>query len=276
MAKAEGSPLPDDNGGFGGVTVRVARDDAMLAGDERPVERLVSVCSADDFSSTAPLDAAVRIGVGLNAVGLFAYASIPALLGMIARVLHPGLPNHELALPMLFMHDLPFWVGALGLAAVFSAEVSAADAILFMLATSLSQDLYKRFVNPAATDGQVLRVARAASLAGGVLGVVVALLSKTIVDALSIFYTLLGVSLFVPVVAGLFMRRVRALDALAAIAGGVVAVVAAQVWNGGRPIGIFTPAMCGLAAAVTAFGIAALFTERPSSTRPATAGSYGE
>ena len=221
-------------------------------------------------------DAAVRVGVGLNAAGLFAYALIPALLGMIAHVLHPGLPNHELALPMLFMHDLPFWAGALGLAAVFSAEVSAADAILFMLATSLSQDLYKRFVNPAATDGQVLKVARAASLAGGVLGVVVALLSKTIVDALSIFYTLLGVSLFVPVVAGLFMRRVRALDALAAIGGGVVAVVAAQVWNGGKPIGIFTPAMCGLAAAVIAFGVAALFTERPSSTRPATAGGYGE
>ena len=36
-------------------------------------------------------------------------------------------------------------------------------------------------------------------------------MSKTIVDALSVFYTLLGVSLFVPVVAGLFMRRARAL-----------------------------------------------------------------
>ena len=30
---------------------------------------------------------------------------------MFAHVLHPGLPNRELALPMLFMHDLPFWVG---------------------------------------------------------------------------------------------------------------------------------------------------------------------
>ncbi len=216
-------------------------------------------------------DRTVRIGVGLNAAGLFAYALIPTLLGMIAHVRHPGLPNHELALPMLFMHDLPFWVGALGLAAVFSAEVSAADAILFMLATSLSQDLYKRFVNPAATDRQVLTVARAASVSGSLLAILVAFLSKTIVDALSIFYTLLGVSLFVPIVAGLFMRRVRAFDALAAIAGGVVAVVVAQVWNGGRPIGIFTPAMCGLGAAALAFAAATLLTDRPSSTRPATA-----
>jgi SSS family solute:Na+ symporter len=218
-------------------------------------------------------DRAVRTGVGLNAAALFAYALMPTLLGMIAHALHPRLPDRELALPMLFMHDLPFWVGALGLAAVFSAEVSAADAILFMLATSLSQDLYKRFVNPAATDRQVLTVARGASVAGGVLAILVAVLSKSIVDALSIFYTLLGVSLFVPIVAGLFMRRVRAFDALAAIAGGVATVVAAQVWNGGKPIGVFTPAMCGLGAAVVAFVAAALLTGRPSSPTPATANS---
>ena len=45
---------------------------------------------------------------------------------------------------MLLMHGVPAVVGAIGLAAVFSAEISAADAVLFMLTTSLSQDLYKR------------------------------------------------------------------------------------------------------------------------------------
>jgi SSS family solute:Na+ symporter len=203
-------------------------------------------------------DRTVRIGVGLNAVALLIYAAMPVLLGMSARVLHPDLPARELALPYLFMHDLPFWVGALGLAAVFSAEVSAADAVLFMLATSLSQDLYKRFVNPAADDRTVLRVARTASVCGGAAAVLVALLSKTIVDALSLFYVLVGVSLFVPVLAGLWSRRARASDALAAIAGGVVTAVAAQLWNGGQPIGAFTPAMCGLAAAALAFVAAAM------------------
>jgi solute:Na+ symporter, SSS family len=198
-------------------------------------------------------DRAVVAGVGANALVLFAYAAVPAVLGMIALVRHPGLSAIDLALPTLFVQDLPFWVGALGLAAIFSAEVSAADAVIFMLATSLSQDLYKRFVNPAASDRQVLRVARVASVLGGLLGVAVAFLSKTIVDALTVFYTLLGVSLFVPVIAGLYMKRARSLDALAAIAGGVVIVAALQVWNGGKSIGVFTPAMCGLIAAAAAF-----------------------
>src|SRR6185312_13786250 len=116
-------------------------------------------------------DRTVQIGVGLNAAALLAFAFVPPLLGLAAHALHPELANRELALPELLTHDVPFWVGALGLAAVFSAEVSAGDAILFMLATSLSKDLYKRLVNPAATDQQVLTVARLASVVGGALAV---------------------------------------------------------------------------------------------------------
>ena len=110
-------------------------------------------------------DRAVRIGVGLNALGLFAFAIVPALLGMVARSQFPSLGAADAALPMILVHTLPPAVGAIGLAAVFSAEVSASDAVLFMLTTSLSQDLYKRFVNPAATDAGVLRVARLTAVA---------------------------------------------------------------------------------------------------------------
>ena len=99
-------------------------------------------------------DRAVRLGVGLNALGLALYAGVPALMGIIARVQFPQLASAQLALPTLLMYGVPAAVGALGLAAVFSAELSAADAVLFMLTTSLSQDFYKRFVNPAADDGR--------------------------------------------------------------------------------------------------------------------------
>lgn len=218
-------------------------------------------------------DRAVRVGVGLNAVCLLLYALVPVLLGMAARVLHPGLPNadRELALPLLFMQDLPFWIGALGLAAVFSAEVSAADAVLFMLATSLSQDLYKRFVSPGASDRQVLTVARGASIVGAVAAVMIAMLSKSVVDALAFFYTLLGVSLFVPVVAGLYLRRPKPLDALAAIAGGIVTAGAVRLWSGSNnPVGGLTPAMWGLAVAAVAFAlVAAAFSRQDVRMREA-------
>ncbi len=212
-------------------------------------------------------DRAVRIGVGANAVVLLLFAFAPTLLGMAARVLHPGLTNHELALPTLLMADLPPLIGSLGLAALFSAEVSSADAILFMLATSLSQDLYHRFVNPGASDRQVLAVARGAAVGGGAVGVALAIVSPTVIGALSIFYTLLGVSLFVPVIVGLYSRRPGVAEALAAIAAGVVIVVALQLWTDGRGSGALTPALVGIAGAAIAFAIVGAVRRRSHFSR---------
>jgi SSS family solute:Na+ symporter len=201
-------------------------------------------------------DRTVRLGVGANALGLLLYAPVPPLLGIIARARFPSLANGELALPMVLMYGVPTAIGSLGLAAVFSAEMSAADAVLFMLTTSLSQDLYKRFVNPEANDRRVLAVTRGAAIASGMLGVALAIVSPTIIGVLSIFYTLLGVSLFVPIVAGLYLRRSSTTEALAAIAAGVVVMLAAQLATDGRGFGRITPAMVGLAAAVVGFAVA--------------------
>ena len=60
--------------------------------------------------------------------------------------------------------------GALALAAVFSAEASAADAVLFMLATSGSRDLYRR-LRSSATDVELAsRGARIGRLSAPVSG----------------------------------------------------------------------------------------------------------
>jgi solute:Na+ symporter, SSS family len=217
-------------------------------------------------------DRAVRIGVGANALGLFAYALVPVLLGMVARVKFPTLApaEYELALPLVLMHVVPPVVGAIGLAAVFSAEVSAADAVLFMLTTSLSQDLYKRFVNPAASDAQVLRVTRLTAIVAGALGIGVALMAASIIDALGIFYTLMSVSLFVPIVAGLYSGRAGTPEALAAIGSGISVVMAVQLLYGAAGLHGWTPAMAGVAAAIVAFGIAmAVHGRSASPNRPA-------
>ena len=209
-------------------------------------------------------DRAVQLGVGLNGVALLVFAAAPALLGMIARAVAPDLPEPDLALPTLLLQSLPPLVGALGLAAVFSAEVSSADALLFMLATSLSRDLYHRFVRPGASDAQILRVARWAAVAGGVGSTVWAIGSESIMEPLKIFYTLLGVCLIVPLVGGLYVRRVGTVEALASIGAGVVVVVMVQVSFGVNGVAGFTPAMLGISAALLAtLGAMVLTNKRP-------------
>ncbi|MCL4813388.1 MAG: sodium:solute symporter family protein [Vicinamibacteraceae bacterium] len=198
---------------------------------------------------------AVTWGVAANAAALALFAFFPVLLGMSARVAHPDIASPNLVLPTVLLRELPVWIGALTLAAVFSAEVSTCDAILFMLSTSLSKDLYKRFVKPEATDHELLRMARGAALAGGALGVALATVLPTVIGALSIFYALLGVSLFVPVVVGLLTRRGGQIEALASIGAGTATLLAVHLATGGKGVGLLSPNLAGLAAAALGFGL---------------------
>ena len=198
-------------------------------------------------------DRAVRLGVGLNAAGLLVYAIVPVLLGMIARFRFPNLASPDLALPTILMYGLPASIGTLGLAAVFSAELSAADAALFMITTSMSQDLYKRFVAPRSDEARILLVARITTVVAGAIATAIAIVSPGVIAVLLIFYTILSVSLFVPILGGLYVPRAGTAEALAAIAAGVGAMLFAQLTTGGRGYGILTPALVGFIAATLAF-----------------------
>ena len=204
---------------------------------------------------------AVRWGVGANSLALMIFAFLPVFLGLAARALFPGIERPDLVLPTLLLHGLPVWLGALALAAVFSAEVGACEAILFMLSTSLSQDLYKRIVNPRARPDQVLRVARIAALVGGSVGMLLAIfIVGEIIDALSVFYSIIGAALLVPVVGGLFVRSAVTRDALAAIAAGMTAFLAIRY--GTDRAGWMNPNLWGLVASAIGFGVSNLFSKQ--------------
>ena len=204
---------------------------------------------------------AVRTGVAINAVALLVFAFMPVLFGMIARVVLPGITDANTVLPTVLTRELPPWLGAIALAAVFSTEVDTCDAILFMLSTSASKDLYKRFMNPAASDAQLLRVGRATAVAGGVTGVVLSIFLQTVIGAVTVFYSLLVVTLFVPVIGGLYVRRASSREALAAVATGVLALVVVRFWVAGSYPWV-DPALSGIIASAVAF-FAVLACRRP-------------
>ncbi len=203
---------------------------------------------------------AIRLGLGAAALALMVFAVIPPMIGMIARVYQPELVNMDLALPTVLMEGLPLAIGSLALAAVVSAELSSADAILFMLATSLSKDLYKRFLKPNADDREVLQVARLAAVLGGTLGVLLAIVLESVIAALTIFYSVLVVSLFVPIVMGLYTNRAGLPEAFAAIIGGVLTWVVVRVapWDAAA----WAPIVLGLGASGLMFAAVSLRQRR--------------
>jgi SSS family solute:Na+ symporter len=195
---------------------------------------------------------ALKTGVALNAAALLIFAFIPVLLGMSGRAVLPSIASADLVLPSVLTMLLPAWIGALALAAVFSTEVDTCDAILFMISTSASKDLYKRYLRPEATDRELLRVARGAAVAGGTLGVLLSVYLSTIVSAMTVFYSLLGVCLFVPVLGGLYSRRAGTAEALGSIVAGVATLLVVRFGVAGRHAWL-DPTLTGLAAAAGVF-----------------------
>jgi SSS family solute:Na+ symporter len=213
----------------------------------------------------AKSERALTLGIGLNAMVLMLFAFVPVIFGMAARTAVPHVVSPNDVLPAFLMTALPTWLGALALSAVFSTEVDTCDTILFMLSTSISKDVYKRHVNPSASDAQLLRVARLAAAAGGAAGVVLSLVVGTVLGAVTMFYQVKVVTFFVPIVGGLYVRRMTTRAAAASIAAGLLGLPAAWL--------VITPAfrwadpvLVGLFAACLGAAVASGFPPSPKAS----------
>ena len=201
--------------------------------------------------------AVLRRGVAWNGVALMLFALMPVVIGIVARSLHPALDRPDMALPTVLAENVPTMVGALALAAVFSAEISSADAVLFMLSTSGARDFYQGLLRPRATDADVLRIARWLAVSAAVVGYLLTFVFDSVVSALTVFYSVMVVTLFAPILGGLFLPKAGRRGALAAMMVGVAVLFAVDLTTGGIGYGWASPTFIGLASSTAAYGIAA-------------------
>ena len=201
-------------------------------------------------------DRTVRIGIAANGVSLLLFSFFPVLLGMMAAVSLSGLSHPDLALPSIITEMVPFWVGALLLAAIFSAEISSADAVLFMLSTSLGKDLYKTFINPDAGEKRMLRASRITSVSAGAIAVVFAIVLPSVISALEIFYSLLSASLFVPLIWGLYHSKPGSKACVMAISASLLLTVIIHFLSNGKGFFLLSPVAFGILSSLLLFAVA--------------------
>ena len=175
---------------------------------------------------------AIKVGTAANGIVQLFFAIIPVVIGMAAFSAFPDLSRADLALPTAMKEMMPFGIATLALAAIFAAEVSTADAVLYMLATSVSNDLYKTFLNPNIEDKALLKLSRIITLVSGVLGIFFALYLDSIISALTIFYSLMSVSLAAPLVFGLFTQKASNAGAILSSVCGVVLTLFCTFYKG--------------------------------------------
>lgn len=196
----------------------------------------------------------LRRGIALSGLALVTFAILPVMIGMAARAYLPPLEQPQLALPEMLRHGVPAWVGAFALAAVFAAELSSADAVLFMLSTSGARDLYARYVRRGATDAEQLAVVRTIAVTAAIVGYVLIFVVGTVGGALQVFYSVMVVSLFVPILATLVLDRPPVPAAYASVVSGIVTLFATSWATDGLGFGWATPVFVALLVSVAAFG----------------------
>lgn len=182
------------------------------------------------------------------------------LVGLAAIVVFPDLADPDLGYPMLMMRYLPTGLLGLVVASFFAAFMSTVSTQINWGASYLVNDLYGRFIKPEASQEELMRWARLASVLITGLAAVAAFFADDIA-ALFRFMIAIGTGPGAVLILRWFWWRVNALTELASMLAGFAIALASY-------LPIFGELEFGTRLAVTAFGSAAVWLPVLWFTRP--------
>jgi SSS family solute:Na+ symporter len=205
----------------------------------------------------------------ISGILVVAVSFCAAMIGAAGRRAFPGVADGAV-LTHVVTTALPPLGAGLVVSAILAAAMSTANALLISLAGSLSRDVYNKVFHPDRELDELPRGTLYARLAVGlslVVGVLVALEARGILDTIIIFnYPYMG-SLLVPLLGGLLWARGTARGAYAAMAvGGLVGVAAFAAGVPGPFHGLFNidlALLVAFAASAAAFGVVSLLDAPP-------------
>jgi sodium/proline symporter len=156
------------------------------------------------------------------------------LVGLVARVILPGLEDGERALIELALQLTHPVIAGLMLAAVFSAILSTVSSQLLVAASAVSYDVVEGAMGRHPDDRRSLRLGRLTVAVVGVLGVALALTEVRLVFWFVLFaWSALGAA-FGPLV--LLSLSPRALNRYGALAGMLTGAGVTVAWKLGRTV----------------------------------------
>jgi SSS family solute:Na+ symporter len=153
------------------------------------------------------------------------YALALSIVGMCALVVLPNLSESQSAFTSLALEILPPGMLGLVLASVCSALMSNASGALFASATLITNDIIKIYFKKDMKDKEVISTSRIVTLGLGVLSIIFSVWIQNILVALDMAYAILSGAIFVPLVLGLFWKRVTSTAAFSAIIASSIVIL---------------------------------------------------
>lgn len=112
------------------------------------------------------------------------------VVALVALVTYPNLEDPESGYPKLMVEILPTGVRGLVVASLFAAFMSTVNTHLNWNASYAVNDIYKRFIAPAATERECVRASRFSVLGFAALAIVVAYFMTSIEEGVLILFNL--------------------------------------------------------------------------------------
>ena len=131
-------------------------------------------------------------------------------------------------IPLTARTRLPELVGAILLGGVFAKVISTANNYLFSPASNLIHDVYKRVIDPDASERRTLFVSRALVILLGLFALLQAAYFESILKAALYAYTVYGAAVTPAVMAVFFWKRANTAGGISSIILGTVITVG---WN---------------------------------------------
>ena len=123
---------------------------------------------------------------------------------------------------------LPLLLGLLLVSTMMAIIVSTADSFLLIPATNLTRDVYLRYLNPAATEKQILLISRVLVLILGLIAFLLVSQFKTVLNAAFTAYNIYGTSITPALLAAFLWKRATKEGAVASIITGASVTI---IWT---------------------------------------------
>jgi solute:Na+ symporter, SSS family len=211
---------------------------------------------------------AARVSVIGWIVGTIVVETLIVSVGVFGSSRIPGLStgDSEAIVIRAASELMPAVLGGLLLCGAAAIIVSTANSFLLTPASALISDVYKKSINPAATDRQVLLYTRLMVVALGLIGFVALGFFQTILQMALWAYTMYGAAITPALLAVFLWPRVTRAGGVASILAGMLATLGWEIYArqaGGYPYELATvyPA---LALSLIALVGVSLVTPKPS------------
>ncbi len=135
----------------------------------------------------------VSKGMVLSGFMITPFAFLWIAPGLAARILYPGLPQAEMAMPTLIVNLLPTGVLGFVICGFLASGLSTIGANLSAAATLAANDIYGRFINKNATPRQLLLAVRLSTIFAGVLMIAVTYLVPYLGGVVDAYLTIISV-----------------------------------------------------------------------------------